>query len=395
MAMQLSTHMAFAAQPVGFTHELIAARTVAQFSALRAQWIALAGDSADGSLCDGYDYCALAASKVFARRQSIEVLLVHEHGNLVALWPFAIERRGPLRLARRLSSGLREEYCRPLIRRGAGDGVWLAIAAALRHLHADAVEIQWVAEGSPLAAALQTVPRTQLQRMLPARTRGYPGYLVEVRDALTFDAFEKSALSAKLRESLRRHRRRLERHGKVEFSYSDSSEETVQLIRWIFEKKRAWASARSINNESLENDRTMAFFCELAARLDLTTHPLVAVTKLNGVPVAASLNTVGARTIEGGITTYDPAYGECGVGVLHLHDLLRWAHAHKLDFDFHPVHSDYKERWATHRTWHETQLVVLTLRGRLFELTHLRTFAQRVGAKLRREWLQRVGRPAA
>lgn len=399
MAMQLSTEMAFADESVGYAHTFVTARNAEQLGALRAQWLALAGDSADGSLCDGYEYCALAASKLFARGQAVEVLLLHEHGNLVALWPFAIERRGPLRIARRLSSGLHEEYGRPLIRRGAGEHVWLALAAALRQLSADIVEIQWVCDGSALSSALDTLPKTQLRRILPARTRGYPGYWISLRDTPTFDAFEKQALSSKLRESLRRNRRRLERHGNghgnVEFRYCDDRDETVQLIEWIFEKKRAWASARGIDNEALDNDRTMAFFCELAGRLDLTTQPLVAVTKLNGTPVAASLNTVGSRMIEGGITTYDPAYGEYGVGTLHLYDLLRWAHARKLDFDFHPVHSDYKERWATHRTWHETQFVVLTLRGRLFEFKHLRTFAARVHARLRREWLRRLGRPAA
>ncbi|HTH62573.1 MAG TPA: GNAT family N-acetyltransferase [Paraburkholderia sp.] len=392
--MQPSTDMVFADQSIRFTHEVISARTVAQFSVLRGPWIALAGDSGDSSLCDGYDYCELAASKAFSRHQSVDVLLVREHGNLVALWPFVIERRGPLRIARRPTSGLREEYCRPLVRRGAGDGVWLAIAAALRQLNADAVEIKWVCAGTPLFSALEAVPQTQLQRMLPAGLRGHPGYLISVCDAATFEAFEKDALSPKLRESLRRHRRRLERHGKVEFGCSETKDETVRLIEWIFDQKRAWANARSISNESLDNDRTKAFFCELAARLDLTTHPLVAVTKLNGTPVAASLNTVGLRTLEGGITTYDPAYGECGVGALHLHDLLRWVHARKLDFDFRPVHFDYKQRWATHRTWHETQLVVLTLRGRLLELTHVHTFAKAVRSKLRREWQRRMNETA-
>ena len=226
--------------------------------------------------------------------------------------------------------------------------------------------------------------------MLPARARGYPGFAVALRGAPTFDAFEQSALSSTFRQSLRKYRRRLERQGKVEFGWCETPDETAQLVAWIFEQKRAWAAARGIHNESLGDGRVIAFFSELATRLDLTKYPIVAFTKVDGVPVAASLNTIGSQTLEGGITTYDPAFGEFSVGSLHLYDLLRWAHARGLDYDFRPVHIDYKERWATRHTWHETRLVVLTVRGRLFEFTHLRAFAQRVGVKLRREVLRRV-----
>jgi CelD/BcsL family acetyltransferase involved in cellulose biosynthesis len=394
MALQLSANLAFAAEPGRFSHEIVTTRTVAELATLRGMWTELANYSDDGSLCDGYDYCELAASKAYARQQPVEVVLVREEGELIAVWPFAIERRGPLRLARRLTSGIREEYGRPLVRRGAGAGSWSAIVAALRHVNADALEVHWVHDGSPLLAALDSVPQTRLLRLLPERTRGYPGFAVTLRGAPTFEAFETSALSSTFRQSLRKYRRRLERQGKVEFGWCETPEETATLVSWIFEQKRAWATARGIRNDSLNDDRVITFFSELATRLDLTKYPIVAFTKVDGRPVAASLNTVGSQTLEGGITTYDPAFGEFSVGSLHLYDLLRWAHARGLDYDFRPVHVDYKERWATRHTWHETRLVVLTLRGRLFEFTHLRAFAARLKGKMKREIQRRLRKPA-
>lgn len=394
MALQLSANLAFAAEPRRFSHEIVTTRTVAELATLRGLWAELENNSDDSSLCDGYDYCELAASNAYARQQSVEVVLVREEGELIALWPFAIERRGLLRLARRLTSGMREEYGKPLVRRGAGEGKWAAIVAALMHVNADALEVHWLQEGSPLCAALDAAPQTRLLRLLPQRTRGYPGFTVELRGTPTFEAFEKSALSSSFRQALRRYRRRLEQRGKVEFGCCDTPQQTAALLSWIFAQKRAWANARGIRNDALNDDRVLGFYCELAARLDLSKRPLVAFTKVDGEPVAASLSVIGSQTLEFAVTTYDPAFSEYSVGSLHMYDLLRWTHARGLDYDIHPVHADYKERWATRRTWHETRLVVLTLRGRLFEYTHLRAFAERVSGKLKRE-LQRRMRHAA
>ena len=63
-----------------------------------------------------FPYCELAAARVLGEGARIEVVMVYADCDLVALWPFAIQRRGPLRLARALSCGNSEEYSQPLIK---------------------------------------------------------------------------------------------------------------------------------------------------------------------------------------------------------------------------------------------------------------------------------------
>ena len=116
------------------------------------------------------------------------------------------------------------------------------------------------------------------------------------------------------------------------------------------------------------DDRVRDFFIGLAKRTDLSSLPLVAYVQVNGQPVAASVNLVGARSVEYLITTYDEAFSVFSVGNLLIEYIAQWAHAHGRDFDFRPLHGDYKVRWADRETKHESRIVVLNARGRLIEL---------------------------
>jgi len=131
------------------------------------------------------------------------------------------------------------------------------------------------------------------------------------------------------------------------------------------------------------DDRVRDFFIDLAGRIDLVATPLVTFVKVDGVPVAASVNLVGPRTIEYFITTYDEAYATCSVGNLLVDCIVRWAYANGRDFDFRPFFSVYKERWSNRKSRHESHFVMLTLRGRLAELPIAAAQARRVLRKVR------------
>jgi CelD/BcsL family acetyltransferase involved in cellulose biosynthesis len=105
----------------------------------------------------------------------------------------------------------------------------------------------------------------------------------------------------------------------------------------------------------------------------MSTTPLVAFVKVDGVPVAASVNLVGRRSVEGCVTTYDEAFGRYSVGTLMLDFLARWSHASGRDFDMRPLFADYKARWANRETRHKTLFVFLSARGRLMEISFLAT----------------------
>jgi CelD/BcsL family acetyltransferase involved in cellulose biosynthesis len=130
------------------------------------------------------------------------------------------------------------------------------------------------------------------------------------------------------------------------------------------------------------DDRVRDFFIALAQRLDLQATPLVAFVKVEGVPVAASVNLVGSKSVEYFITTYEEAFGTYSVGALLVDFMVKWSHAHGRDFDFRPLHGDYKARWANCQTWHEKRLILLGARGRLVDLPLLFAQVARVKRKL-------------
>ena len=131
------------------------------------------------------------------------------------------------------------------------------------------------------------------------------------------------------------------------------------------------------------DDEVRDFFIDLAGRIELVSTPLVYFVKLDGTPVAASVNLVGPRSIEYFITTYDESYAACSVGNLIVDSMVRWAHASGRDFDFRPFFSAYKERWTNQKSWYESRFVILTLRGRLAELPLAAQQLRRVVGKVR------------
>jgi hypothetical protein len=73
------------------------------FRRLRAEWERLAAEVEDWLLCRTYAYCELAAERAFADGDAIEIASVHLCADLLALWPLAISRKGPIRIGRGLT----------------------------------------------------------------------------------------------------------------------------------------------------------------------------------------------------------------------------------------------------------------------------------------------------
>jgi len=106
----------------------------------------------------------------------------------------------------------------------------------------------------------------------------------------------------------------------------------------------------------------------LARQIDLSATPLVAFVKVDGIPVAASVNLVGPKSVEGFITTYDEAFSTYSVGSLLVDFLVRWSFASGRDFDFRVLHAEYKARWANNITSYKMRTIIfLSVRGRIEE----------------------------
>lgn len=363
--------------------------------ALQQTWRELAAVAQDCPAYMTFEYGELAASQVLAKGGTIRVAMVFRNHELLALWPVSIARKGPLRVAKALTCGSGEEYGGPLVKAGADSAadcnadcnfdrkVYAAAVAAIMQLDADVLEIPWVRDGSALQLALESVPQSWVHALLPARWRGLPSYSISLREFAQWDDFTRT-LPKSLRTSLRYRRKRLEARGRVAFGWCKSPGDAASVLTWLFDNKRRWAERRGLRTPYLMDHQVRDFFIALAQRIDLSTNPLVAFVKVDGVPVAASVNLVGSHSVEGFIITYDEAFSTCSVGNLLNEFQIWWAHASGRDFDFRVLYSEHKATWANCLTRYQTRMVFLRSWGRLAEFSLLTAQGGRVKRKLRK-----------
>lgn len=351
------------------------------FRALESQWLTLTDAPNSYSPFPCFEYGEVACATALANGAVIEMACVFEAHELVALWPVSIAMEGILRVARPLGCGCGEEYGGPIVKDSRRAELYKAAVESLKQIHADILYVPMLEHGSTLADALDAAPQAWAPRWLPARSRTMPGYAIGLRTYALWNDFLATRPSA-FRSALRYNPRKLAREGTVSCAWCRSAEETQNALHWLFANKRAWAAKRTIDTPYLMQNEVRDFFIALAAQVDLTLAPLVACVKVNGKIVAASINLVGARQVEYFITTYDEAFGTYSVGNVLIEFVARWAHEHGRDFDFRPLHGDYKARWADRQSLHETRVVVLTLCGRCVEAKLLWSQSKRVIRKL-------------
>jgi CelD/BcsL family acetyltransferase involved in cellulose biosynthesis len=370
-------------------HEIRIIESFDAFEALREEWNKLAATAQDCSLFMTYQYCELAAERLLAKNGIIAVAMVYEDFDLVALWPLGIQRTGWLRIARTLSSGMNIEYGGPLVKGEASSVVIAETLRAVMKFSADALELFMVQDGSLLQEALAVAPQSWLLPWLPDRMGRLPSYAIRLREFRHWDDFAAS-LPKRVRADLRRCLKRLNEKGHTELGWCTTVDDAAAVLSWLFANKRSWAATRGLKTHSFLKDKQVKeFFVALAHRTDLSTTPLVAFVKVDGVPVAAALNLVGRRTVEYFITTYDEAFRSYGVGIILLDFIVKWSHANGFDFDLRPFHGNYKAEWANHITSYRTRTIFLNWRGRLLEIPLLGLQIIRVLRKAR-EFLERL-----
>jgi CelD/BcsL family acetyltransferase involved in cellulose biosynthesis len=364
------------------------------FKSLRPEWEELEAASEDYSLCLTYRYCELAATRVVATGGLVAVAMVYDDSHLLAIWPFAIKRKGMLRVANVLTCGNHEEYGGPLVKGRPTTPLVAECVRAVMRVPADVLEIPFLQDGSLLQEALESAPQSWVLRALPKRLSVFPGYSVDLRGFAEWDDFS-GTRSQSLRRNLRRYRKGLGLIGHAEFGWSTTLDDAVAVLNWLFANKRRWAVARGLNTEYLMDDEVRDFFIALARQTDLSTVPLVAFVKVDGMPICASINLVGSRTLEYWIFTYDEAYNRYSVGNLLTEFVARWAHANGRDFDMRVMYNEYKTYWVNRETRHRTRIVVLGFRGRLREISLLSFQVSRVRHRLGKEVVAALARTQA
>ncbi|WP_227246307.1 GNAT family N-acetyltransferase [Paraburkholderia caribensis] len=370
MDMQLSTAASMADTVEHGRYVVSLLKSAASLEPFHVQWQKLQAESEDYGPNLDYQYCEIAAKRTIAGGGMVAIVMVYDTTTLVALWPLSIRRKGLLRVASVLTCGNNEEYGVPLFKGRPTASVCVESVRAVMHVPADVLEIPFVEVGSLWWEALRTAPQSWIQSLLPERLNVLPGFTAGLRGFNQWDDFLRT-LSPSFRRNLRRYRDKLNAGGNAEFGWCTNIDDAAMVLHWLFANKRRWALERGLRASYLMDDRVQDFFIALAAKTDLETVPLVTFVKIDGVPICASINLVGPRTVEYWIFTYDEAYSRFSVGNLLTEFVARWAHANGRDLDMRPLYNEYKTYWVTRRSHHSTPTVMLSARGRLGEFALL------------------------
>jgi CelD/BcsL family acetyltransferase involved in cellulose biosynthesis len=379
-----------------FSHEIRVCADLKAFAALRDEWNNLEAAAASHSFCLSYAYCETAAGFAFAKGARVVVVMARDGVDLCALWPLVICREGLLRVARPLGCGSNDEYGAPLLHARAGSkalpDVLSELLQAAMHIRADILEARFLRADGALQDAIAPLRHSWWYPFIPRRLRELPGYSVSLTEYERWEDYS-ATLSKSLRAELRAHLRRLTAKGRPEFGWCNTVEDAEAVLTWLFATKRRWAISRGFKTQYLMNDQARDFFIALARRVDLSVDPFVIYLKLDGRPVAASVNLVGAESFEGFVMTYDESLSACSPGLLLQEWCMKWAHANGRDFDFRPFQAAYKLRWASRVSRLETHTFFLSVRGRLAEFSLLSAYIGRAARGVTKVIARRVRLP--
>jgi CelD/BcsL family acetyltransferase involved in cellulose biosynthesis len=334
--------------------EVMQVPNLSSFAKLRAEWLRLEGLSRHHSLSVTYDYCALAAANSLASGAKIYVIKIYDDDGLALLWPLFVQRKGFVRIAYDLRCGSGADRGGPLVRHAAPAAVLGTAVSAIQQTKADIFVLDWVDEDTDLYKVIANWAQPWIIRRAPKRLLAARGSEGARRYEIKFDGFPtwEDFIATRSRSVRTGHDRRLRQlraeQKTVEFGWCTTAEEAEHVLNWVFANKRGWAEARGIQSGTLIARDVEDLYIALARRTDLRTTPLVTFIKVDGKPIAASLNAVGAKLIEGLVMTYDQAFRRYSPGILLIHYQAKWAYETGREFDLLRHDADYKTQWANH-----------------------------------------------
>jgi CelD/BcsL family acetyltransferase involved in cellulose biosynthesis len=356
---------------------------------LAQAWGALRERSQDAYLTDGFEWaqaCWRTAGAQSGKRLLCPV--VRRGGEVMSILPLMISNSGVCRSARPLACET-NEYCPALIDATAdATAVYDALVSELAAQgEVDALMLPHVRDGSALADYLRHAPGSVAINSMPAP-------FVERSAFASWEAYWDQR-SSRVHANVRRNLRRLGDLGKLEFVELIEPGERHSAWRWMIEHKRDWLARKGEASPFIGCDRYFRFE---DATLDVADpygrRPMFAL-KLNGQLIAAEFSNLDRRRLEAFVVSYDEAFASYAPGNVLRREVLRWAFARGLDYDWRMGGQAYKLDWASDVRSVATHVLALNGRGRmLVSYFSLRQrLARRASPELRAKLRALVQRP--
>ena len=270
---------------------------------------------------------------------SIRIIALWADDRLMMIWPMAIDRSMGVRQLKWMGAPV-SQYGDIIVdgtirNSGLIERVWAYI---IRHIRVDLVSLEKVRSDSPVSTLLKA------QGAITTDCQEAP-YL-DLASAETYDDYE-MRYSGRARKNRRRHRRRLEELGPVEFKTIESGEEAGELVAKTINVKRQWLKEKGLVSRAYGDEKFDAFFKDVASSKDRSCGCLVSVISSSGKPVGFDVGFQTGDNFVAHIGAYDLEFERFGVGSLVTEDLFRDCYGRGIkNFDFLAPQAAYKKMWA-------------------------------------------------
>ena len=277
------------------------------------------------------------------------LLVAHEAGELVAVWPLARIRRGPLRLLIPLGRELQSYTGPTLLRRDPA--LLAALAEGLAELDADLLHLPCVSD--------------LVRDHLPASATWRPGAAptVQLSEHADLAAFLASR-SKNRRKGLRRNRRQLERLGLVRFEglegADDRREATTTALAW----KRAWLAEQGLVSLPLSQAWFERSLISAAQDPELLADFGVLRLSVGGRAAALELGFRAGDTFHSYLGAFDPSLATYGPGAQLTLATIGWLLERGVPrYDLLSPVTEFKASFCSDRLRHGEVIWPLSRRG--------------------------------
>jgi CelD/BcsL family acetyltransferase involved in cellulose biosynthesis len=339
---------------------VLVARSADELSALLPPWNALLARCPDHRFTQSFAWAEAGWRLVGQPRgRALACLSLWSDDRLVGVWPLVTYLEDGRRMIRPLGAEA-SEYCAPLVEPGPDAPARLELMWQEAAKLGDLAILPYVREDSAFAAIAQ---RAGLWR-----TTDFPSPALSApRRAFADWAAYQASLTASVRATLRRARRRLAEKGEFVLGI-EPREGRAAAIDWLLMHKKRWLEGQGMASEWIGRQDYRDFLVALADASDGASGMVLFTLKVEGVQIAANLVTVDGARVEALIGVYDPDWSVHSPGQLLTEHCLAWAFERGLDYDMRIGEAGYKKGWAPHSTATDTWYVATSLRGLPFVL---------------------------
>jgi CelD/BcsL family acetyltransferase involved in cellulose biosynthesis len=351
-----------------------------ELTALREEWIDLAGRSCAGAF-QSYDFIHAMAQVQAAARRRILVVTIRRDGRLVGALPLAIGLQAGIRVATFIGAPY-AQYDDALVDPAEPLVAHELMRAAAEKCRADVLILRRVRADGALAPVLGSCETLEKDATSIIDLQGKPNIEAVI-----------AGLSGKKRQALRRGQRELEALGPITSTIC-RGKAALPHARAAIAAKRQWISDSGRVAPALSNPRILALLESLAERdcQDLVTTTLL----LGDTPIAWEIGFVADQAYLAFLGAFNPQYAHAGPGNIQILHTVGWCIEQGMkSYDLLAPMDDYKKRWASHLVTVSDICVVMSLRGLVWSAIWrkrvrplLRMAANAAGTTLRR-WRQK------